>query len=245
MGVDINQYRAAIGTFVRNGQFKLTGKYEKSRKTKSGNYFKWVKFLLLFCLSFTLAVAEANNTKQREPNRAICIAGKHNLVSAIIKVGGKIVGGRSLNQCRGFVKKEEDGVHFYQFSNLDNHYSKYTNGNRKQRGIRICHFNKGNSFLCNRIHEIENIISQHRPNVLGISESNYFKGHDRDSVQIENYNMITSKTLDNPNLNVSRVCVYLHNSLVGKVRNDLMNDTFSSIWVEVGYLRQDNLCCVT
>ena len=69
--------------------------------------------------------------------------------------------------------------------------------------------------------------------------------------------MITSKTIDNPNLNVSRVCVYLHNSLVGKVRNDLMNDTFSSIWVEVGlpkkrkilianvyrewgYLRQDN-----
>ena len=28
--------------------------------------------------------------------------------------------------------------------------------------------------------------------------------------------------------------MYLHNSMVGKVRTDLMDDTFSSVWVEVG-----------
>ena len=76
--------------------------------------------------------------------------------------------------------------------------------------------------------------NQHRPHVLGISESNFFKGHDQEEVQIENYKFITAKTLENPDLNVSRVCVYLHNSMVGKVRYDLMDDTFSSIWVEVG-----------
>ena len=257
MGVDINQYRAAIGTFAGNGPCKISRKYEKSLKRKSEHCFKWIKFLLLLCMSFTLAVAEANNIKQRERNSSVCIAGKHNLLSTTVLDGGKILGGRSLNHCRSFIKKEENDVHYYQFSNLDNHFSKYTNGNRKQSGIRICHFNKGNSFLGNRIHEIENIISQHRPHVLGISESNYFKGHDQDSVQIEHYKMLTSKTLENTDLNVSRVCVYLHNSLVGKVRYDLMNDTFSSIWVEVGlpqkrkilianvyrewgYLRQDN-----
>ena len=256
MGIDINQYRAAIGTFSRNGPFKLIFKTEKSRKNKGGNYFKWVKFFLLFCLSFMLAVAEVNNIKIQKPE-SICIAGKHNLMSATIEVNGKIIEGRSINCCRTFFKKEEKGVHFYRFSNLDNHFSKYTNGNRNKNGIRICHFNKGGAFLHNRIHDIENIISQHRPHLLGISESNHFKGHDLESVQIDNYKMITSKTLDNPQLNVSRVCVYMHNSLVGKVRYDLMNDTFSSIWVEVGlpqkrkilianvyrewgYLRQDN-----
>ena len=84
------------------------------------------------------------------------------------------------------------------------------------------------------MHEIENIVSNHRPHILGISEGNYFQNHDYDSVQIENYKFITSKTLENPNLKVSRVCVYLHNSMVGKVRYDLMDDNFSSIWVEVG-----------
>ena len=129
---------------------------------------------------------------------------------------------------------DNDGVHFYALSNLDNQFAKYTNGNRRQNGIRICHFNKGNSFLFNRIFEVENIVNQHRPHVLGISESNFFKGHDQEEVQIENYKFITAKTLENPDLNVSRVCVYLHNSRVGKVRDDVMDDTFSSIWVEVG-----------
>ena len=35
---------------------------------------------------------------------------------------------------------------------------------------------------------------------------------------------ISAKTLDNPDLNASRVCVYLHKSIVAKVRTDSMND---------------------
>ena len=37
------------------------------------------------------------------------------------------------------------------------------------------------------------------------------------------------------NLRVSRVVVYKHTSLVSKVREDLMSDNFSSIWLEVGF----------
>ena len=117
---------------------------------------------------------------------------------------------------------------------MSNKFSKQTNGNRKKNGIQICYFNKGNSLLHNRILEVENIISQYRPHVLGISELNFFKEHNYDDVQIANYKLITAKTLENPELNVSRVGVYLHNSMVGSVRRDLMNNTFSSIWIEVG-----------
>ena len=235
MGVDINQYRAAIGTYVRNGQLKIRRKYENSCNEKMSFSFKMIKFLLLISLGFKLVLAEPNNTEKRQEKHSICIAGKHKLLSAIYKDSrGETVVGRSLNYCRTFFKHEENGVQFYVYSNLDNHFSKYTNRNRKQNGIRICHFNKGNSYLCNRIYDVENIVNQHRPHVVGISESNFFKEHDREQVQIENYKFITAKTLENPQLNVSRVCVYLHNSLVGKVRHDLMDDTFSSIWVEVG-----------
>ena len=41
--------------------------------------------------------------------------------------------------------------------------------------------------------------------------------------------------MDNANLLTSRVVVYKHTSLVAKVREDLMSDMFSSIWLEVGF----------
>ena len=234
MGVDINQYRATIGTFVGNGSNKKSGKYEKFNETRRKSVWKLVKFLLLFFVACTLALAEVNKTVKQESVYSACIAEKHNLVSATVTTGGIKIEGRSINNCRTFLKKEHNGVQYYQFSNLDNHFSKYTNGNRKHGGIRIYHFNKGNAHLCNKIHEVENIISTHRPHILGISESNYFQDHDYDAVQIENYKFLTAKTINNPNLKVSRVCVYLHKSMVGKIREDLMDENFSSIWVEVG-----------
>ena len=42
------------------------------------------------------------------------------------------------------------------------------------------------------------------------------------------------KSLNNPALNTSRVVVYTHKSLVVKVRNDLMCENYSAIWLEVG-----------
>ena len=133
---------------------------------------------------------------------------------------------------------------FYSYQNLSNAFAKYVNGNGKNQGIRLSHFNKGGSFLVNRLNEIENVISKHHPHILGISEANFFKNHDIEDVKIENYNFISAKTLDNPDLNVSRVCVYLHKSIVAKVRTDLMNDTVSSIWIEAGLPnRQKILIC--
>ena len=122
----------------------------------------------------------------------------------------------------------------YSATNLDNKYAKYTYGNKKPSGIRIFHLNKGNSHLKNKISEIENIIANHHPHVLGLSEGNFYQHQNLDSVQIKNYKLINAKSVNNPVLKVSRICVYLHNSLVGKVCQDLMDDEISSIWIEVG-----------
>jgi hypothetical protein len=235
MGISIEQYRARIGSFlpVRNVSNKSYEKQEYSRSRKSKSFFNCVKVLLMMCIAVFLFEAELNNFQQDET--FISVAEKHNLLSLTFELGGRIIRGRSLNICQLFIKHEDNfGRQFYQFTNLDNHFSKYTNGNRKSNGIRIYHFNKGSSFLANGMHEIENIIIKHRPHLLGISESNFFRGHDYDNVQIENYKFITAKTLENEDLKVSRVCVYLHNSMVGKIREDLMDENFSSIWLEVG-----------
>ena len=82
--------------------------------------------------------------------------------------------------------------------------------------------------------EIEQVVSTNHPHLLGISEANLKRVHDIEDVQLPEYDLILSKTMDNDQLQVSRVVCYMHQSLVGKVREDLMSDQFSSIWLEIG-----------
>ena len=118
---------------------------------------------------------------------------------------------------------------------MGNFYARYTYGNRNQRGLKIASWNKGGGYLHNKVHEIEKIIEDIHPHILGITEANRFKNHTEKDINIEGYDVITAKTMDNPNLNVSRVIVYKHKSVVSKVREDLMDDNISSIWMEVGF----------
>ena len=111
---------------------------------------------------------------------------------------------------------------------------KARNGNRQNRGIKIAHWNAGSAHLVNKIHEIEQVVAENHPHLLGISESNLKRAHDLDDVQLQDYDLILSKTIDNDQLQVSRIVCYKHHSLVGKVREDLMSDEFSSIWLEIG-----------
>lgn len=107
-------------------------------------------------------------------------------------------------------------------------------GNRANRGIKIAHWNMGSAHLHNKMLELEQVVSDVHPHVLGISEANFKVGHDLDNVQIQDYDLILSKTINNDQLQVSRVVCYKHQSMVGKVRDDLMSDEFSSIWLELG-----------
>ena len=101
--------------------------------------------------------------------------------------------------------------------------------------MKLTHWNAGNAYLENKVNDIEKLVADHHPHLLGISEANLHKHHGLDHCKIPDYELITSKTMDNVNLQVSRVVVYKHNSLVGKIREDLMSDSFSSIWLEVGF----------
>jgi hypothetical protein len=99
-------------------------------------------------------------------------------------------------------------------------------------------WNPGSKHLHNKLGNIESVINGYKPDILGISESNFFKHHDINDVQIDNYKLFLSDTLDNENIKASRIAVYVHDDIVCKVRKDLMNDTFSSIWLEVSLPRQ-------
>ena len=238
-GVNIQQYRVAIGRFAsRNLHYKSLKMSEDNRLIKNSEDNRiiktrvgWLRVLLI--ASTIISIAELNNLITKSTN-TITAADKISLSCVSIKEGGKLEF-ISLNISRIFVKIDVGGgKYYYKFTNLENKYAKYTYGNKKQAGIRIYHFNKGPAHLSNKIHEIENIITKYRPHILGISEANFFGNQDADLVHIENYKFVTAKSIENPALNVSRICVYLHDSMVGKIRADLMDEHFSSIWLEVG-----------
>ena len=98
----------------------------------------------------------------------------------------------------------------------------------------LAHWNAGSAHLVNKMHEIEQVVSDCHPHLLGISEANLKRNHQLEDVQLPEYDLLLSKTIDNEQLQISRVVCYKHQSLVGKVREDLMSDQFSSIWLEIG-----------
>ena len=60
-------------------------------------------------------------------------------------------------------------------------------------------------------------------------------------MDIQDYSLFFSLTLENPNLEISRSCVYVHKDLNYKLRDDLMSDQFSSVWLELSKPRQKKI----
>ena len=117
-----------------------------------------------------------------------------------------------------------------------NFLAKIVNGNRGVRGtgIKLAHWNKGPSYLHNKHDEIETLIADHRPHILGLSEANFRRDHDLAQVQHADYDLHLSPTLSNPSQDTARIVVYTHRSLIVKRRVDLEDKRISAIWLEVG-----------
>jgi hypothetical protein len=122
-----------------------------------------------------------------------------------------------------------------------NFNARYVNGNRRRNGIKMGHIKLGSGYWVNNMNHIETIMGGYKPHILGVSESSFKAQHDRNDALLEDYSTFFSKTLENENLNVSRVAVFTHKDLVVKERLDLMSDSFSSIWLEVGLPRQKKI----
>ena len=244
MGISEQSFRIVTGLFVSNQIQKKRKHFPAVKKSMFAKIFVYISCLLLLNTIWP----EVLNLSQKPDISAVCLClTKPNQLSSCNIVDKEF----NLSQNKCFILGTD--VNFN---------ARYVNGNRKNRGLKITHWNLGSAHLENKIHEIETVVADFRPHLLGISESNFFKYQDKEKVMLEDYELITSSTLDNPNLEVSRVVVYKHKSVVAKIRKDLMSDSFSSVWMEVGlpnkkkilmchfyrehqYLRQTDLSSLT
>ena len=106
------------------------------------------------------------------------------------------------------------------------------NGNGRDT-ITIAHWNGGGSYLClsdrgkEKMENIKLLLSDHKFDILGISEANLSSKVNSSLYHIEGYNTITAQG------DPSRIIVFIKNNLTYKIRNDL-NNNLEAIWFEVG-----------
>jgi hypothetical protein len=117
------------------------------------------------------------------------------------------------------------------------------NGNRNKGSLKIASWNKGPAFLGNKMCDVENIIKDHQPHILGITEANLKADHNQSDIQIEGYKIFLADTIKNKELEYSRVVVYVKEEISCKIRHDLMTETNSSIWLEVKLDKTKFLVC--
>ena len=219
MGIDIQQYRASIGSFFPTGNFiynysrKNLSKLTNLESTKM-NYFR-ISILAALFLFISSIYCQNIYQSGRSSTSQDCSS---TLTTAS---GSEIICG-------------SDVFSLNFFTMITNFMSRYVNGNRSSKGIKIGHWNKGNSYLINKMHDIKTIIWQHHTHILGVSEASLNAGHDQSLASIPDFNLHLWPTINNPSLGSSRIVVYTHKDIVAKIRPDLMCDTYSSIWLEVG-----------
>ena len=246
MGSDITQYRAEIGLFnhfrVRPVKYKTSGCHNPNSTEPIYNIFCRKTFIIVSVLiSISVAIYRS---EFKYFNPAIKLPGHDAQASTV----GPIICNRVSD--RGIYYSTTPHiiniVADLLYSMVSNFQSRYLYGNRKNQGIKICHWNKGGSYLQNKMPELRNIVSGLHPHIFGVSEANLFQHHDQALVQLEDYDLHLPQTLSNPNLKTSRVVTYTHKSIITKPRHDLMSNTISSIWLEVGMPRHKKfLVCQT
>ena len=108
--------------------------------------------------------------------------------------------------------------------------------------IMIAYWNGGGSYLClsergkEKLENIKLHLSEHKLDILGISEANLSSQVNSSLYHIEGYN-----TLIAPG-NPSRIVVFIKDNLTYKLRKDLNSD-LAAIWFEVGKYKSKWLIC--
>ena len=208
MGISPQEHRIRIGIFNNKSKYSSGVGKLSLNKRRSENPTNWMDIKLVIIFSLLL-VWDGNIHEEN------------------CKVSGQ------------FIKHRSIAVGTKSVEIVDHNFeSRYKFGNKKKNGVKIMHWNPGSKHLHNKKGNIESVINGYKPHILGVSESNFLNHHDINDVQIENYKLILSDTLANENIKASRVAVYVHDDIACTVRKDLMNDTISSIWLEVNLPRQ-------
>ena len=120
---------------------------------------------------------------------------------------------------------------FHSISNKRrNNLIKQMNGNGKN-SLSICHWNLGSKKWRNKRNQIQALADQDNPDVIFISEANLDDLTPPHESLISGYNITLPKTVTRNG--TARLVLLTRENLDFKLRDDLMDDVFSSIWIKI------------
>ena len=209
MNVNIVQYRAAVGSFLR--KYKIL-----QHKYKNMNIFSYkynityrrgitYKIFVLFILSFILIGFPT--TKQN---------------NIVFKYSSPVVQYEEFHGTFRIKGRRE----------TPNFKARYINGNQREKGIKCIHLNIRS--LKNKVNEVKNIILQHNPLILGLSEVELKQSTMRISdFKIPGYDILLPKSWAFEGS--ARVLVYVKKSFQYEHLIDLEDNQIQSIWLRGSY----------
>ena len=105
-----------------------------------------------------------------------------------------------------------------------------SNGNGRNT-ISITHWNEGNSHWINKLEEIQALIDELAPDLLYISEANFFKEFPDYMTNIPGYRLVHPKQLTS--MGYSRLILLVKEGVQITLMDDLMCPEVSSIWLKI------------
>ena len=119
-----------------------------------------------------------------------------------------------------------------------NNLVKQSNGNGKNT-ISVCHWNLGSKKWSNKLNQIQALADQNLADIIFISEANLDELTPVYESQIMGYNITLPKTVTVNG--TARLVMLAKNSLDFKIKDDLMDNIFTSIWIKISRPGAENL----
>ena len=227
--IELSLYRNRIGTFYPHGHSKnRTRICSKQFDNKTGVYI--LPITLVVCKLILIAsISQPASCHCHELNKNVLAAEPPGWV-----LSTRLFLQTSLGMKYGLrVAQLSEQYTTWGKKQTRNFLAKYLNGNRS-KGIVNAHLNIRS--LNNKVIEVKNIIKQHNPNILGLSESELKKVNgvfDVEKLKIPGYKLLFPKSWDSKGY--ARVVVYVKNSLEFEQMDDLEDEEVQSIWIRGGY----------
>ena len=119
-----------------------------------------------------------------------------------------------------------------------NKLQKIRNGNRVEQ-LKIIHWNLGSKLWCNKLEDIELLLSEFKPDLCYISEANLWNGLDHHEREILGHEIIYPNTMER--LGHARIILLVREGISVVKLNQYMESDTATIWVRVGSSRKKSI----
>ena len=130
------------------------------------------------------------------------------------------------------------GPQYWSPNIITNQSIRSYNGN-KSKGMRLMCWNKGSSFLHNKMTAVKQLLNDKKPHVLALTEAELTQEAKLTDVTIEGYTLYTDG-LYSAGM-TARTCVYVHKDIVAKQWQDLQSPHLSLVALTLGHPRQKKI----